>query len=164
MARQRRARRRHHRSLARSRAGRRGRDHARAHRHGDDDRAGRGRPRQRVTIDDSWAEFAIRDGLTPEQAYSSPHAHVITRCLRSDSAAPTPPNVSVLEISGPGTLLVCSDGLWNYAPRADVLAGHLSEGSARQRATALVQMALDAGGSDNITVAVVPAGPDGVLG
>jgi serine/threonine protein phosphatase PrpC len=121
-------------------------------------------PNQAVTIDDSWAEFAIRDGLTPEQAYSSPHAHVITRCLRSDSAAPTPPNVSVLEISGPGTLLVCSDGLWNYAPRADVLAGHLSEGSARQKATALVQMALDAGGSDNITVAVVPAGPDGVLG
>jgi serine/threonine protein phosphatase PrpC len=119
---------------------------------------------QAVTIDDSWAEFAIRDGLTPEQAYSSPHAHVITRCLRSDSTTPTPPNVSVLEISGPGTLLVCTDGLWNYAPGADVLATHVSGGPPRDTAAALVQMALDAGGGDNITVAVIPAGPDGVLG
>jgi serine/threonine protein phosphatase PrpC len=118
---------------------------------------------QVVTVDDSWAEFAIRDGLPAEQAYSSPHAHVITRCLRSDSATPTPPNVSVLEISGPGTLLVCTDGLWNYAPQADALAHHVGpEASARKTASKLVQMALDAGGGDNVTVAVIPAGPDGM--
>ncbi len=122
---------------------------------------------QVVTVDDSWAELAIRDGLSPEQAYSSPHAHVITRCLRSDSVTVTPPNVSVLEISGPGILLVCTDGLWNYlkepndlAAGAAVTPGEASADIARR----LVQVALDAGGSDNITVAVIPAGPDGVIG
>jgi serine/threonine protein phosphatase PrpC len=121
---------------------------------------------QVVTIDDSWAEQAIRDGLTPEAAYTSPHAHVITRCLRSDTAGPTPPNISVLEISGPGVLLVCSDGLWNYAQAADDLAQHAAIADGRRPidiALGLVQMALDAGGSDNITVAVVPAGPEGVI-
>jgi serine/threonine protein phosphatase PrpC len=121
---------------------------------------------QVVTTDDSWAEQAIRDGLAPGDAYSSPHAHVITRCLRSDNAGPTPPNVSVLEISGPGTLVVCTDGLWNYAQPPDDLARHAAITAGQPPidiARRLVQMALDAGGSDNITVAVIPAGPDGVI-
>jgi serine/threonine protein phosphatase PrpC len=121
---------------------------------------------QVVTIDDSWAEQAIRDGVAPDDAYASPHAHVITRCLRSDTAGPTPPNISVLEISGPGALIVCTDGLWNYAQPPDDLARHAAIATGQHPidiARRLVQTALDAGGSDNITVAVIPAGPDGVI-
>jgi serine/threonine protein phosphatase PrpC len=121
---------------------------------------------QIVTIDDSWAEQAIREGLTPQQAYASPHAHVITKCLRSDSEGVTAPNVSVLEISGPGLLIVCTDGMWNYAEQPDDLAARTAsspDDAPIDIARRLVGVALDAGGGDNITVAVIPAGPGGVL-
>jgi serine/threonine protein phosphatase PrpC len=59
-------------------------------------------------------------------------------------------------------VLVCTDGLWNYLPEPEQLAPvALAEanGSALGAARALVQHALDAGGHDNITVAVVPCVP-----
>ena len=48
------------------------------------------------------------------EAESSPQAHAITKWLGRDSEDHTP-MVGQLRITEPGWLLVCSDGLWNYA-------------------------------------------------
>ena len=48
---------------------------------------------------------------------ASPQAHVITRWLGADVAEPRP-HVARFEPPGPGVVLVCSDGLWNYEPEA----------------------------------------------
>lgn len=118
-----------------------------------------------LTVDDSWAQEAIGLGVPPEEAYSSRHAHVITRCLRTDDTRITPPNVAIVEVTGPGTLCVCTDGLWNYAESADELAAVAAAAPDRRPlvvASHLLDFALDSGGFDNVTVVVVPVGPGGI--
>jgi len=90
---------------------------------------------------------------------ASPQAHVITRWLGADLPEPVPHVVSFTP-PGPGALLVCSDGLWNYRPEAAGLAALLALPSALgdplAAASSLVRFAVEAGGMDNITVALIP--------
>ena len=89
---------------------------------------------------------------------SSPQAHVITRWLGADLPEPQP-HVAQFAPPGPGVLLVCSDGLWNYRPEAADLAGlALPDGLTDPlgAASGLVKFALEMGGLDNITVVLIP--------
>ncbi|QFG27475.1 serine/threonine protein phosphatase [Actinomadura sp. WMMB 499] len=118
---------------------------------------------RRLTEDDSWAAFMVAEGaLTEAEAEAHPNAHVITAWLGAD-AGDVAPHVATFRPSGPGTLLVCSDGLWNYFPAARDLRALLPADPAPDPAAdplgtarTLVRHALDSGGRDNITVAVVP--------
>ncbi|RSN51022.1 serine/threonine protein phosphatase [Actinomadura sp. WAC 06369] len=118
---------------------------------------------RRLTEDDSWAAIMVAEGaLTEAEAEAHPNAHVITAWLGAD-AGDVAPHVASFRPSGPGTLLVCSDGLWNYFPAAGDLRALLPADPAADPAAdplgtarTLVRHALDAGGRDNITVAVVP--------
>lgn len=125
-------------------------------------------PSRRLTDDDSWAAFMVAEGsLTEAEAEAHPNAHVITAWLGAD-AGEVSPHVAAFRPAGPGTLLVCSDGLWNYFPAARDLAalltgpsdsggaGHDPAADPLGVARTLVRHALDAGGRDNITVAVIP--------
>jgi serine/threonine protein phosphatase PrpC len=116
----------------------------------------------RLTRDDSLAEEMVAAGLLPEdEALSSPHAHVVTRWVGADPGEATP-HVVTFEPPGPGVLLLCSDGLWNYQPDAGKLAG-LALPSALtdplSAAQALVTFAIEEGGRDNITVVLAPFPP-----
>ncbi|TDD64686.1 protein phosphatase 2C domain-containing protein [Actinomadura rubrisoli] len=127
-------------------------------------------PSRQLTEDDSWAAIMVAEGaLTEAEAEAHPNAHVITAWLGAD-AEEVRPHVRTFRPAGPGTLLVCSDGLWNYFPAAADLAALLAA-PAREAAPGpadgpgadplgaartLVRRALDAGGRDNITVAVIP--------
>src|SRR5262249_2406189 len=96
---------------------------------------------------------------SPEEAMASPQAHVITRWLGADLPEPAPHVVSFTP-PGPGALVVCSDGLWNYRPEAAGLAALLALpsglGDPLGAASNLVRFAVEAGGMDNITVALIP--------
>lgn len=84
---------------------------------------------------------------------------VLTRWVGAD-AGEVYPQVSVFEPDGPGLVVVCSDGLWNYLPEPDELAEvALPAAGAYAVADALTRHALDAGGRDNVTVVVVPFPP-----
>ena len=116
-----------------------------------------------LTVDDSFAEEGIAKGLlTPEQAAKSPFLHSITHWVGPD-APERPPRTVSLRPERPGRLVLCTDGLWNYAPSADELArliGALPEGAAPAAvARALADTANERGGHDNITVAVVDIDP-----
>jgi serine/threonine protein phosphatase PrpC len=111
-----------------------------------------------MSVDDSWASEQILSGVPREVAESAPQAHAITRWLGLDAPDHTPRTVS-RELDTAGWLLVCSDGLWNYASEATALQrliGQLdSDGSAPLHlAQALVQWANEQGGKDNISVAL----------
>jgi serine/threonine protein phosphatase PrpC len=117
---------------------------------------------RQLSHDDSLAEAAIAAGASPEEAYARRDAHTITAWLGAD--APTPiPHIEVTAVPGPGTLLVCSDGLWNYyeSPSAlrDLLAAGPPGETTLETARRLVDAAIEAGGLDNITVALVALGP-----
>jgi serine/threonine protein phosphatase PrpC len=120
---------------------------------------------RQLTTDDSWAAEQVASGAMSEaDAMADPRAHAITRWLGSD--APTdPPHLSTFSPTAPGRLLVCSDGLWNYAPTAGELLELVDAQSAGatplELARALTDFALLAGGHDNITVVIADVAPKG---
>jgi PPM family protein phosphatase len=116
-----------------------------------------------LTVDDSFAEEGVAKGLlTPEQAAKSPFLHSVTHWVGPD-APQRPPRVVELAPERPGRLVLCTDGLWNYAPGADELGRLVADlpGDATPAAVAraLADMANGRGGRDNITVAVVDITP-----
>ncbi len=109
-----------------------------------------------LTVDDSWAEEKISSGaLTMEEAYEHPKAHMITRWLGKDADPEWKPRYRRFVVPGPGRLVLCSDGLWNYALTAAAVGAAAGEGDALTVAQRLTSFANEAGGSDNITVAVI---------
>jgi serine/threonine protein phosphatase PrpC len=114
---------------------------------------------QRLTLDDSVAGEMVAAGLLSEaDALALPQAHVVTGWVGADSGG-TAPHVARFEPPGPGVLLLCSDGLWNYQPEAAKLAAlalPLAQADPAAAASALVAFALEAGGADNVTVVLAP--------
>ncbi|MFC8450818.1 protein phosphatase 2C domain-containing protein [Kitasatospora sp. NPDC057223] len=116
----------------------------------------------RLTQDDSWAARMVEAGLMGEaEAYADPRAHAITGWLGADAEEVVPHTLDFTP-HVPGVLLICTDGLWNYAEAATDLA-YVVRTDARTRplaaAQTLVKFAITAGGHDNITVAVLPILP-----
>jgi serine/threonine protein phosphatase PrpC len=117
-----------------------------------------------LTSDDSWVVEQLSEGqMSPEQAAHDPRLHSITNWVGPD-APDREPRVASLRPESPGRLLVCTDGLWNYAPSpqelAQLIAALPSGAAAAAVARALTDTALARGGRDNITVAVADIDPD----
>ncbi|WST37992.1 protein phosphatase 2C domain-containing protein [Streptomyces sp. NBC_01167] len=121
-----------------------------------DDRTG---PAARLTEDDSWAAQMVAAGLmNEEQAYADERAHAITGWLGAD-AYELEPHTAAFKPDRSGVVVVCTDGLWNYAEGADEMARAVPADAADRplhSAQVLVGHALDGGGHDNVTVAVLP--------
>ncbi len=113
-----------------------------------------------LTIDDSMAQVMIAGGTPRAEAEASKQAHSITKWLGKDSPDVTP-RVGQAQVSGPGWLLVCSDGLWNYASEPAALAEQIAAAGSTDPhviATHLVAFANAAGGQDNITATLARVG------
>ncbi|MFJ4618090.1 PP2C family serine/threonine-protein phosphatase [Streptomyces sp. NPDC088812] len=121
--------------------------------------ADRGAPPARLTEDDSWAAQMVAAGLMNEaEAYADDRAHAITGWLGAD-AYELEPHTASFKPDRPGVVVVCTDGLWNYAEAAQEMAEALPLDAAVRplhAARVLVGHALDGGGHDNVTVAVLP--------
>jgi serine/threonine protein phosphatase PrpC len=118
-----------------------------------------------LTRDDSVAEGMVEAGLaTEDAAMALPHAHVLTRWLDADAAGldgdpARAPHVERFTPPGPGVLLLCSDGLWNYRPDAAELARLALPRALTDplgAANDMVRFAVEAGGADNITAVLIP--------
>ncbi|MBV6697623.1 protein phosphatase 2C domain-containing protein [Kitasatospora aureofaciens] len=116
----------------------------------------------RLTQDDSWAARMVEAGLMGEaEAYADPRAHAITGWLGADAEEVVPHTLDFTP-HVPGVLLICTDGLWNYAEAATDLAYYVRPDARTEplaAAQTLVKFAVAAGGHDNITVAVLPIDP-----
>jgi serine/threonine protein phosphatase PrpC len=119
---------------------------------------------EQLSIDHSLGTEMIRRGMTREQAEADPTSHTITRWLGADSLDPTP-EFRAMQVTAPGWLLVCSDGLWNYASGADELGALVARAQADGAtsptaiAESMAAWANQQGGHDNITVALVRCEP-----
>ncbi|MEV3921088.1 PP2C family protein-serine/threonine phosphatase [Actinomadura coerulea] len=117
----------------------------------------------RLTTDDSWASSMIEQGaMSAEDAWADRRAHVLTAWLGAD-AGPLDPHVAAFRPTGPGLVVLCSDGLWNDLPEPSDLAAVALTGreGPLDAARRLLRAALDAGGHDNVTVAVLRYPPPG---
>ncbi|PPS70011.1 PP2C family serine/threonine-protein phosphatase [Streptomyces sp. MH60] len=121
--------------------------------------ADRTTPPARLTEDDSWAAQMVAAGLMSEaEAYADERAHAITGWLGAD-AYELEPHTASFKPDRPGVVVVCTDGLWNYAESAEEMAEAMPLDAAVRPlhgARVLVGHALDGGGHDNVTVALLP--------
>jgi PPM family protein phosphatase len=123
-----------------------------------------------LSRDHSWANEAVARGeMTEEEAMLAPLAHALTRCLGplevGEAGRRIPevePEVRARDLPGPGHVILCTDGLWNYFSNAAALAELVRMAGPRASpadlARTLVNHALVKGGMDNTTVAVYAFG------
>jgi serine/threonine protein phosphatase PrpC len=112
-----------------------------------------------LTTDHSWLAQMVAVGKMNEtEALLSPQAHAITRWLGIDAKEDGEPAIAHFTIPSSGYLLLCSDGLWNYAPEPNQLADLIKPSEGKDATTIahhLVEFARSQGGHDNITVAIL---------
>jgi serine/threonine protein phosphatase PrpC len=117
---------------------------------------------QQLTVDDSVAQELIGAGLSAQSTAVRAGAHTLTRWLGADAETDAEPwtdtSVRTIAATGAGLLVICTDGLWNYLPEPGDIARVCVGGDAHTVARRLVDYALQAGGQDNVTVAVIPIG------
>ncbi|MEV4544134.1 PP2C family protein-serine/threonine phosphatase [Micromonospora echinaurantiaca] len=107
---------------------------------------------KQITRDDTYVQMLVDQGLiTPDQASSHPRRAVVTQALQGDEVSPT--YATMVPWAGDRWLL-CSDGLSNVV-RPDTIAEVLAEHPDRDEcARKLIDLALRAGGPDNVTVVI----------
>jgi len=121
-----------------------------------------------LTRDHSWLCDALDSGMSPDEAHRSPLVAAITRCLGpsgdDEADAAFQPDIRHSELpSTAGRVLLCSDGLWRYAPEPDDLAALVAAtaphtNGALALCQGLIAFALARGARDNVSVAVAEVG------
>ena len=106
-----------------------------------------------ITKDHSLVQELVDSGtMTKEQAEKSPNKNILTRVLGTDDI------VDVDFYRGryeSGTMLFCSDGLYNYASESD-MAKYISQYEDSEYCLdELIRKANENGGGDNITAVIV---------
>lgn len=99
------------------------------------------------------AELVASGFVDRAQALTHPSRHVLTRALGSEPAPE--PDLLMLPPSQGEVFLLCSDGLTQELPDAEIADVLRAKASPQQAATALVDRAVERGGRDNVSVVVV---------
>ena len=106
-----------------------------------------------LTEDHSWVAQLAREGhISPEQARVHPNRNVITRALGIESELV--PDIITEEIQTGDTILLCSDGLHGLVEDGDINET-LDDLAIQDAIDALIRLANDKGGNDNITAVAV---------
>lgn len=107
---------------------------------------------QQLTRDQTMGELLVDEGvMTEEDARSASHAQALFSALGTRAEA----ELGLLDFEHGDTLLLCTDGLTRYVGDEELTsvlgAAESSEAATRR----LVDLALERGGRDNVTVVVV---------
>jgi protein phosphatase len=106
---------------------------------------------RQITRDQTIAqELVDRGALAAEAAAASPFGNVLASAIGGGEATP---EVTVLDIERRGTLLfLCSDGLTKHVTDAEITERADAMTSSEQLCRGLLDLALERGGTDNITI------------
>ena len=111
----------------------------------------------RVTCDHSYVQHLIDTGrITPAEAKNHPQRNVVMRVLGDFDIDPHP-DISIRKAHPADRWLLCSDGLCGvleYSTIKETMTALADQGECAQR---LVQMALRAGSTDNVTAVIADA-------
>jgi protein phosphatase len=107
-----------------------------------------------LTRDHSMVQEMQNEGvLTKEEAISHPYRHVLTRALGVELNMEI--DIDHLQLLPGDIILLCTDGLSGFVSDEVILQSVLNAADIDQAAGALVQCALNSGGTDNISVIIV---------
>lgn len=106
---------------------------------------------RQVTSDQTMAQSLVDQGVLPaDKAKQSPFSNVLTSAIGGDAATPV---VSHVDIHDRGSvLLLCSDGLTKHVTDDEIAEAVAAMASSRELCHALLEKALERGGTDNITI------------
>ena len=105
-----------------------------------------------LTKDDTYVQMLVDQGLIrPEEAGSHPRRAVVTQALQGE---PVSPSYVIVEPVAGDRWLLCSDGLTTVVAPERIEVELLAHSDPQQAAEALVRLALEGGGPDNVTVIV----------
>ena len=106
-----------------------------------------------LTRDHSVVQSLIESGkISPEDAKVHPRKNVITRAIGAEEDIVS--DTSVIELEDESALLLCTDGLSSYVDAETILKVFKNNG-AEDVPKKLIELANNAGGSDNITVVLL---------
>lgn len=108
---------------------------------------------QHLTNDHSWvAEQVAAGAMTPQQAASHPKRNLLTRCLGNGPVLRVERTVHQIQLGD--VLLLCSDGLTGVVQDGEIGQMLAQYANPQDTCQALVDMANQRGGPDNITVLI----------
>jgi len=110
---------------------------------------------KRLTRDHSYVGRLVENGIVrSEDAESHPQRHILTAALGSgrDVIPDAPPQPVALEEGD--SLVLCTDGLWSLVNEHE-LSAIVQDNPPAEACVKLVQVALERGGPDNITLMVL---------
>ncbi|MFR8176193.1 MAG: protein phosphatase 2C domain-containing protein [Christensenellales bacterium] len=111
----------------------------------------RGGRMEQLTQDHSLVGELVRAGiLTAEEARTHPRRNIITRALGTEGD--NTPDLLAADLQPGDRFLLCTDGLTGMVRDDEIERTLLDSQTADEAADRLIQMALDAGGSDNVTL------------
>lgn len=112
---------------------------------------------ERFTVDQTMAEVMVEQGaLTREKAESSRLKHVLWSAVGNDELRP---DVRAIDIVRSDRHLLCTDGLTKHVSDDEIKERLSRDETSEQTVRALVNLALERGGTDNVTVVVCRVGP-----
>ena len=107
---------------------------------------------RQLTRDQTVAQQLVDAGaLRQSRMHESPFSHVLASAIGSKAAEPA---VSRVRMSRDAVVLLCSDGLTKHVSDEQIAGVLRTLRSAEQGCRDLLQLALDGGGSDNVTVLI----------
>lgn len=108
-----------------------------------------------LTVDHSWlAELEKTEGVTKLEASSFVGKNVITRALGVKEHVDV--DFRIIKVKPGDTFILCSDGLCGFVEDDEIFeAAAAHRDNHEELLTALVQMANDRGGTDNVTVLAI---------
>ena len=108
---------------------------------------------RQITRDHSYVQELVAMGrLTPQEAKNSPNKNFITRAMGAEEKVK--PDVFIEPYKGE-KLLLCSDGLTNLVEDEELLEILNRDNDLQMAADAMIALANERGGPDNITAAVM---------
>ncbi|MFC0676128.1 PP2C family protein-serine/threonine phosphatase [Brachybacterium hainanense] len=111
---------------------------------------------EQVSVDHSVVqELMDRGDITAEEALRHPHRHMVTRAL--GGGPDSEPDYWLIPAEPGDRMLICSDGLSGEVDDATIERVLRSGDPVQQACDTLVELALDAGGHDNVTVVLAEA-------
>jgi protein phosphatase len=122
----------------------------------------RGGTLSRLTRDDTFVQALVDRGmLSAADARTHPQRSIITQAVQGGDFEPTGALLTPLPDD---RYLLCSDGLSDYVSDEQIAAALAQPADPQHCAERLIELALDAGAPDNVTVVVCDVVPAGVAG
>jgi protein phosphatase len=107
---------------------------------------------ERMSQDQTMAQALVEQGaLSPSDAEQSPLRNMLASALGGNEARPV---TAATDIRWDDVMLMCTDGLTKHVPEAEIEAELRATTAAEASCRRLVDLALERGGTDNVTVLV----------